>query len=63
MLKTPVSPTKRIVDVLAEKYTGEDRLYKLMWQDSWVHESRIPDAQMIRLDHYRRYSRVWDVLS
>ncbi|KAK3045732.1 hypothetical protein LTR09_012728 [Extremus antarcticus] len=63
MLKTPVSPIKRIVDILAEKHTGEGRLYKVMWQDSWVHESRIPDAHMIRLDHYRRYGRVWDVLS
>lgn len=59
---TPVSPTRRITDIVAEKHTQDGVMYKVVWQDSWVHAARLPHAEMIRNVQYRRYARCWDVV-
>lgn len=60
-IPTPISPDRHFSQILAERSSSEGRMFKVVWRDSWVHESRLPDIEDMRVAHVLRHGRHWDV--
>lgn len=60
-LATPTSPERHFTTILAERQSSMGTLYKVVWRNSWVHQSRLPDIEAVRLAHVARYGRAWEV--
>ncbi|KAK3672627.1 hypothetical protein LTR78_007439 [Recurvomyces mirabilis] len=58
---TPVSPARCFTDIAAEKTTGEGKMYKVIWRESWVHESKLPSLSPVRQHHIQRFGCGWQV--
>lgn len=59
---TPVSPCRQFYQIVAEKPSRNGIMYKVVWRDSWVHESKMPDIEPIRYAQYMQFGEAWDVL-
>jgi hypothetical protein len=60
---TPVSPERCFLSVTAERHTDEGKIYKVVWRESWVHEDRLPDMELVKDYHFRQHGTHWEVLS
>ncbi|KAK3115495.1 hypothetical protein LTR53_005111 [Teratosphaeriaceae sp. CCFEE 6253] len=45
----------------AERRSTQGTLYKVVWRDSWVSQSRMPDMEPVRRAHVARYGTAWAV--
>ncbi|KAM0718992.1 hypothetical protein Q7P37_004897 [Cladosporium fusiforme] len=59
---TPVSPIRQFYKILAEKSSEHGVMYKVLWRESWVHESKMPDIEPIKYAQYMQFGETWDVL-
>jgi hypothetical protein len=59
---TPVSPNRQFYRILAEKSSKDGVMFKVVWRESWVHESKMPDIEPIRRAQHAQTGVAWDVL-
>ncbi len=60
-LATPTSPERHFTAILAERQSSTGTQYKVVWRNSWVHQSHLPDVEAIRQAHVAHYGRAWEV--
>ncbi|KAK0903982.1 hypothetical protein LTR91_020844 [Friedmanniomyces endolithicus] len=58
---TPTSPETQFSAIVAERQSVEGTLYKVVWRDSWVRRSRLPDIDAVRRAHIAHYGTAWEV--
>lgn len=59
---TPVSPNRQFYRILAEKQSKDGVMFKVVWRESWVHESKMPDVEPIRRAQHAQFGVAWDIL-
>ena len=59
---TPISPFRQFHRILAERRSDQGALFKVIWRESWVHESKMPDLEPIREAQSMQYGKAWEVL-
>jgi hypothetical protein len=59
---TPISPEQQFYRILAEKSSKDSVMFKVVWRESWVHESKMPDIEPIRRAQYAQMGVAWDIL-
>ena len=59
---TPISPDRQFYRILAEKPSKDGAMFKVVWRESWVHESKMPDIEPIRRAQYAQTGVAWDIL-
>jgi hypothetical protein len=59
---TPISPDRQFYRILAEKSSEDGVMFKVVWRESWVHVSKMPDIEPMRRAHQTQFGEAWDVL-
>jgi hypothetical protein len=59
---TPISPFRQFHRIVAERRSDQGTLFKVVWRESWVHESKMPDVEPIRQAQSMQYGKAWEIL-
>ena len=59
---TSISPERQFYRILAENPSKDCVMFKVVWRESWVHESKMPDIEPIRRAQYAQTGVAWDIL-